>query len=78
MARYYFDIFDDQVASDEEGLDLPDTEAAMAAALAGAREMACEEIRKGCLHLGHRVEICDESRRVIGTIRYRDAFAIEE
>ena len=39
MPRYFFDICDDIVSTDEDGLDLADEDAARAEALRGARDL---------------------------------------
>jgi len=73
MPRYFFHVFDDDVAIDEEGLDLPDPAAAESEALKGARALACEQVSQGHLHLDHRVEVTDENGAAMHTISFRNA-----
>lgn len=78
MPRFYFNLHDDIVIDDEEGADLPDLAAAKRCAVTTARELACQEIKEGKLHLGHSIEVVDEDRRPVFTLPYRAAFEIEE
>ena len=77
MARFFFHIFDDIVIRDDEGIELPDAEAARAAAVAGGRAMMCDQLVKGRLSLHHRVEVEDEDGAAILTLPFGDAVEIE-
>lgn len=77
MPRFYFHVFDEVVALDVEGVDLPDLAAAQKVALDGARELICDQVRKGHLNLGHRVEVTDERGETVLKIAFRDVFTIE-
>jgi hypothetical protein len=76
MPRFYFHVYNHIVAMDEEGLDLPDVEAAREQALESARELVCEDIHKGQLNLDHRIEVEDAAGKKVLTITYRDAFTV--
>ena len=76
MPRYYFHVFNDVVAIDEEGIELPDLDAAREQAMDSARELVCESIHKGHLNLDHRIEVEDEQRNKVLSISYRDAFTL--
>ena len=76
MPRYYFDIYNDVVTKDEEGLDLPDDEAAMARAVFEVRELAAESVRRGHLVGSHRVEVLDRDRNCMGVVRFDEAVRI--
>ncbi|HEX5183406.1 MAG TPA: hypothetical protein VFW19_09680 [Allosphingosinicella sp.] len=76
MPRFYFHVYNDIVAIDEEGLELPDIEAARMQAMESARELVCEGIHKGHLNLDHRIEVEDEDHKPVLTLTYRDAFAV--
>jgi hypothetical protein len=78
MPRYFFHVYDDVVALDEEGVELSDLAAAHRQALEGARELACAELAQGTLHLKHRIEVEDENRRPVLTLPFRSAFKIVE
>ncbi len=77
MPRYYFHVYDDVEALDDEGLDRADAEAAVAGAVNAARELAAEEVRRGKLNLGHRIEVEDESGSVIAAVMFRDCVLVE-
>jgi hypothetical protein len=77
MPRYFFNLFDDIDTVDEEGLELPDREAAEATGLASARAIAAEQVSRGRLTLSHRIEIADGGGAVLKTIRFDDAIRVE-
>lgn len=76
MPRYFFDIFNDEVVSDEEGIPLAGDEEAMRRAVIEARELAAESVCNGHLVGSHRVEVLDERRERIGAVRFDEAVAI--
>jgi hypothetical protein len=76
MPRFYFHVYNDLVATDEEGLELPDVDAAREQAMDSARELVCESIHQGHLNLDHRIEVDDENGRRVMTVSYRDAFIL--
>lgn len=76
MPRFYFHVYNDVIAIDEEGLELPDVEAAREQATESARELVCEGIHKGHLNLDHRIEVEDEGHERVLTVSYRDAFTV--
>ena len=78
MPRFFFHVYDDVVALDEEGCELPDLEAVRQRAIEGARELACEQIRKGKLTLHHRIEVEDEDGKTAMIVPFRLAFRIED
>lgn len=77
MPRYFFHVFNDIIALDEEGAELADLAAAREQAIVSARSLACESIRQGRLNLDHRIEIADESDTRKMTVTFREAFIIE-
>ena len=70
MPRFYFHLRNDLDAEDEEGRELSDIEAARAAAVDDARNMAAESVRTGHLTLSHFVEVAGED----GELRFRVTF----
>jgi len=76
MPRYFFHVFNDVVAIDEEGIELPDLDAAREQALDSARELVCESIHKGHLNLDHRIEVEDDAGNKLLILSYRDAFTV--
>jgi hypothetical protein len=77
VKRFYFNLYDDMTAIDEEGKELVSLQAAREAALADARHMACAEALEGHLNLKHRIEIADESGKVLATVSFGDAVEME-
>ena len=61
MARFYFDLHEcgHGPSIDEEGLDLPDLEAARKQAIKSAREVMASEVMSGRLCLGCAIVVRD-------------------
>jgi hypothetical protein len=76
MPRYFFHIYDDVVAIDEDGIELADLAAVHHQAIKVARDCASAELVHGTLHLKHRIEVEDEDRRPVLTLPFRSAFKI--
>jgi hypothetical protein len=76
MPRYFFHIYDDVVAIDEDGIELADLAAVHQQAIKVARDCASAELVHGTLHLKHRIEVEDEDRRPVLTLPFRSAFKI--
>lgn len=68
--RYFFHLHNDVDCRDDEGRELIDSEAAKAAAIDEAREMASESVRKGHLDLSHYIAVDDEA----GTLLFKTTF----
>lgn len=77
MPRFFFHVHDDLYVEDEEGLDLPDADAARDGAIHSARCLMCDALMDGRLVLHHRIEVCDEQQSVVDTIHFRDVVQIE-
>lgn len=78
MPRFYFHLRNDLVVDDEEGIEVPDLAAAREYALFNARSLAAENVYKGHLNLSHRIEIADETQRIVGIVTFRDAVKVED
>ena len=77
MSRYFFHVYSDTVAIDEEGQELSSLSIARAAAIRAAREFAAEEItNSGQVSLRHRIEVEDENGRPLFTLPFSAAFKI--
>lgn len=61
---------------DEEGMELPDLEAARAQAVDGIRSILQDEVAHGGIDFEGRVEVLDEAGNLLATITYRDAVAL--
>lgn len=77
VPRFFFHLYDDMITADEEGQELVGTLAARERAIAIAREMVCSEVLGGHLNLKHRIEVADESGKIIATVRFKDAVELE-
>ena len=64
-------------ASDEQGHDLPDLDAAKAEALAGIRDFLGHEAKTGTLDFRGQVDIADEAGPILETIASKDAFTFK-
>ena len=78
MARYFFHLHNDLDCPDEEGLELPDLEAARKHAAHSARLTAGETVKDHGHIIGdHHIDIEDENGAVLETVYFRDAVKIE-
>jgi hypothetical protein len=73
MPRFFFHLYDDDVALDPEGRELPDETAAREEALQDARAIACAEVAEGHLGLNHRIEVTDANDVPVATVAFKDA-----
>lgn len=78
MPRFYFHVRDDADSPDEEGVELPDAEAARDYAAKSARELMCDTLKQEArITPHHRIDIEDEQGGVIATVRFGDAFELQ-
>ena len=73
MPVYFFNLFNDAVLMDDEGVELANNDAARAHAMKEARSMAADSVRQGHLTASHRIEYLDENRTCVGTVRFDEA-----
>lgn len=78
MARYYFHMRDaNGRIRDEEGVDLPDIEAARAEAMRGARSIIGHDVLAGRLDLSGAIEVVDEAGQEIHALAFVDAVSLQ-
>lgn len=77
MSRYYFHLYNDIVACDEEGQELAGPDEARRIADCSARDMAASAVLDGKLNLDHRIEVEGEDHKVIYTVHFRDVVKIQ-
>ena len=77
MPRFHFHVYNDLVAMDEEGVELPDMAAAREHAIEGARALMGESIMQGRLRLQDRIEVADPDGRVLMTIPFPEVVDIQ-
>lgn len=73
MPRFFFHLYDDEVAFDAEGVELADANAAREQAVQTARAMASAEVAEGHLGLNHRIEVTDANDSPVVTVKFKDA-----
>lgn len=76
MPLYYFNIYNDDMTLDEEGVELADEHAARAHAVKAVRELAAETTLHGHLIGHHRVEYVDTGQNPLGEVRFDEAVEI--
>jgi hypothetical protein len=77
MRRYFFHLYNDVDAPDQEGMDYSDLDAAKRAAAENIRFTMAETIKEqGSIDMSHRVDIEDEQGAVLATVYFRDAVEI--
>ncbi|MET0179902.1 MAG: hypothetical protein ABW194_05395 [Novosphingobium sp.] len=76
MRLYFFNLYDEFETFDEEGVWLANAEEAIDRAFQEARALAAAAVLGGHLTCHHRIEIVDENRNVIDTVRFDDAVRI--
>ena len=79
MPWFYFHLYDNLDVLDDEGIELPDLEAARARAVRCARVTFAETAKdEGRVVLHHRIDIADEQGDVLETVQFGDAVRVEE
>ena len=77
MPRFYFHVYNGEKAADDDGVELPDWEAAVDHATREARTIMAEDLKEsGRLALHHRIEVAD-CEGPVATVRFEDAVEIE-
>jgi hypothetical protein len=77
VPRFFFNVYDDLVAEDDEGAELPNLAAARLQALRGARDLIAEQVRHGYIVLSHWIDVMDEHGEKVLTVTFRDAVEIK-
>lgn len=78
MPRFYFHLYNDIVARDDEGRVLSDLNEARAVAVTEAREMMSESVLEGRMTLSHRIDVADEAGAAVATVSFRDAVTVND
>ena len=73
---YYFNVYNDDVTLDDEGVDLADHHSARAHGIKEARALAAATVSRGHLIRHHRIEITDAGHQTIGSVRFDEAVEI--
>ena len=79
MARYFFDLFNDEETRDTEGTDLPDDGAARECARREVLIQAAESIRRHAHFVRHhRIVIRNDSGQEIAAVRFGDVVSVRD
>ncbi len=78
MPRYFFHVYDDIIAHDEEGVELPNVAAARLNALKGARDVIAEQVKRGYLVRSHWIDVVDEHGEPVMTVTFGDAVDLKD
>ena len=77
VPRYFFDLYNDTIALDDEGKELSDLEAAQVIALAETYEMIKASIDDHAqVDLDHRIEVRDESGAIVYVMHFEDVVTV--
>lgn len=77
MARYFFDLYNDIVVQDDEGVELSDLEAAKHRALKEARQMIAASVtEQGKIDLRHYIKVRDERGGEVHCIDFEEAVSV--
>lgn len=78
MPRFFLHLRNDIDVPDDEGIEVPDLEAARAEAIVNARfslaQVAMDEAK---INFSHRIDIEDEHGRTLDTVWFRDVVVVE-
>jgi hypothetical protein len=78
VPRYFFHLYDDIIAHDEEGVELPNVAAARLKALIGARDVIAEQVKRGYFVLSHWIDVVDQQGEPVLTVTFRDAVDVKD
>jgi hypothetical protein len=77
VPRYFFDLYNDTVALDDEGKELSGLEAAKVSAVAETYEMIKASIDDYAkVDLDHRIEVRDESGTIVYVMHFEDVVTV--
>jgi hypothetical protein len=78
VPRYFFDLHNDMDACDDEGVELSNTDAALAHALSEARTMIQASVAEtGRIDLRHHIDVRDESGTIVYVMHFEDAVTVQ-
>ena len=79
VPRYYFHLYNDIDALDQEGHEFPDIETAWTYAQKQARAMIAATVTEtGRIVLGHRIDVADGDGAVLRSVTFGDAVTIKQ
>ncbi len=79
MARFYLHVCNGGgFVEDEEGVELPDEQAARKTAILGLRDIMASEMRRGQLNTASFIEIEDEHHQLVMIVPFAEAVEISQ
>ena len=78
MPHFFFNVYDDVVAMDEEGLSLPSLDAARLQAVVEARALMADQVTRGYLVRSHWIDVLDEEGAIVLHLPFGDAIEIKD
>ncbi len=78
MPRYFFHVYDDVVAPDDEGMMLPNRQAARLYALSGARDILAAQVKHGYMVRSHWIDVADDRGEILFSLTFGEAVEIRE
>ena len=77
MPLFHLNLFNDVDNIDEEGEEFPDLACAKAMAISSARDLMAEHLKEGRpIDLRNRIEVADESGKVLAVIPFREVITV--
>lgn len=78
MPRYFFHLYSDVLAEDEEGRELPEIDAVVAECVREARQLLKASIEEaGRIDLRHYLEVRDERGETVFVLHFEDAVTLQ-
>ncbi len=78
MPRYFFNTYDDVIATDDEGLELPNIEAARLQAIIGARDLIVTQVRHGYMIRSHWIDVVNERGDILVKVTFGEAVEVRD
>ena len=78
MPRYFFNVYDDVIAQDDEGVELPSEAAARLQALIGARDIIAAQVKHGYFVRSHWIDVADDKGQVLFKLTFAEAVDIKD
>ena len=78
MPRFFFNVYDDVVAIGDEGIILPNLDAARLQALVEARSLMADQVTRGYIIRSHWIDVLDEAGVVVLHLPFGDAIEIRD
>jgi len=76
MPRFFFDLYDDVVVVDGEGVEFADATAAEESARKSAVQIASAQVLEGHLNLSHHISVRNEDGTVLSSVQLGDVVRV--